>query len=407
MGERQTANMCDDDDKPAIIVDNGTGMMKCGLSGEDAPKVTFASCVGYPKQKAMLQGSNKDYYVGEEAQQKRGILLLKYPLEHGVITNWDDMEKIWKHTFDNELRIVLGADEEAEEDVAGVLLTEAPMNPKENRERMTQIMFETFNVRRFYVAIQAVLSLYASGRTTGVVVDCGDGVSHTVPIYEGYSMPHAIQRINLAGRDLTDYMCKILQESGITLSTTAERECAKKIKEDLCYVSMNFGEEVDAFGGKEKLYEMPDGSMVTVHNQMVRCPELMFKPSLDGKEMMGLHELTNKTVKDCDMDVRKDLLGSVVMSGGTTMFPNMPERLQAELQGLVPEATKVKVIAPPERMISVWIGGSILSSLSTFDRMWINRQSDAEATQRSWDTRRLDLELCTRCATHEHTKVPA
>merc|ERR1739848_909252 len=108
-----------------------------------------------------------DYYIGEEAQQKRGILLLKYPLEHGIVQNWEDMEKVWRHTFDNE----------ADEDCCGVLLTEAPMNPKDNRERMTQIMFETFNVRRFYVAIQAVLSLYASGRTTGVVVDCGDGVS--------------------------------------------------------------------------------------------------------------------------------------------------------------------------------------------------------------------------------------
>merc|ERR1719451_168393 len=372
--------MDDDDDKPAVIMDNGTGMMKCGLSGEDAPKVTFASCVGYPKQKAMLQGSNKDYYVGEEAQQKRGILLLKYPLEHGVITNWDDMEKIWKHTFDNELRIVLGAEDEAEEDVAGVLLTEAPMNPKENRERMTQIMFETFTARRFYVAIQAVLSLYASGRTTGVVVDCGDGVSHTVPIYEGYSMPHAIQRINLAGRDLTDYICKILTESKINLHTSAERMSAMKIKEELCYVSMNFEEEVDNFAGKEKQFELPDMSIVTVHNQIIRCPELMFKPSLDGKEMMGLHELTKKTINDCDLDVRKDLLGNVVMSGGTTMFPNMPERLQSELQNLVPEATKVKVIAPPERMISVWIGGSILSSLSTFARMWICRESDPDTS---------------------------
>merc|ERR1711965_217241 len=342
------SRMCDEEEKPAVVVDNGSGMMKAGCSGEDAPKVTFSSVVGYPKQKTALVGTDKDYYIGEEAQQKRGILILKYPLEHGIVQNWEDMEKVWRHTFDNELRMVVGDENEADEDCQGVLLTEAPMNPKDNRERMTQIMFETFNVRRFYVAIQAVLSLYASGRTTGVVVDCGDGVSHTVPIYEGYSMPHAIQRINLAGRDLTDYICKILQESKIVLTTTAERESAKKIKEDLCYVSENFTEEVDNFAGKEKQFEMPDGQVVTVH--------------------------------DCDLDVRKDLLGNVVMSGGTTMFPNMPERLQAEIQGLVPEATKVKVIAPPERMISVWIGGSILASLSTFSRMWICKESDADAT---------------------------
>merc|ERR1711924_197754 len=377
--QNQRASMCDEgDEKPAIVVDNGSGMMKAGCSGEDAPKVTFSSVVGYPKGKSALVGTEKDFYVGEEAQQKRGILLLKYPLDHGIVNNWDDMEKVWRHTFDNELRMVI---------------------PKENRERMTQIIFETFNARRFYVAIQAVLSLYASGRTTGVVVDCGDGVSHTVPIYEGYSMPHAIQRINLAGRDLTDYICKILQESKITLTTTAERESAKKIKEDLCYCSMDFATDVENFAGKEKQFEMPDGTVVTVHNQMIRCPELMFKPSLDGKEMMGLHELTKKTVNDCDLDVRKDLLGNVVMSGGTTMFPNMPERLQAELQGLVPEATKVKVIAPPERMISVGLEdpssrpcppstacGSTASRTPTHSPLWL-------------DTRRSAHASCTRCAT--------
>merc|ERR1711977_337494 len=359
----------DDEEKPACVVDNGSGMMKAGLSGEDAPKVTFSSCIGYPKHKTCLVGTEKDFYVGEEAQQKRGILVLKYPLEHGIVQNWEDMEKVWRHTFDNELRMVVGDENEGDEDCTGVLLTEAPMNPKENRERMTQIMFETFTARRFYVAIQAVLSLYASGRTTGVVVDCGDGVSHTVPIYEGYSMPHAIQRVNLAGRDLTDYICKILQESKITLTTTAERMSA-----------MKFEEEVDNFAGKEKQFELPDMSIVTVHNQIIRCPELMFKPSLDGKEMMDLHELTKKTIDDCDLDVRKDLLANIVMSGGTTMFPNMPERLNAEVEKLVAEGAKVKVIAPPERMISVWIGGSILASLSTFSRMWINQYSQPDAS---------------------------
>jgi len=379
--QNQQASMCDEgDEKPAIVVDNGSGMMKAGCSGEDAPKVTFSSVVGYPKGKSALVGTEKDFYVGEEAQQKRGILLLKYPLDHGIVNNWDDMEKVWRHTFDNELRMVVGEENPDDEDCCGVLLTEAPMNPKENREKMTQIMFETFNVRRFYVAIQAVLSLYASGRTTGVVVDCGDGVSHTVPIYEGYSMPHAIQRINLAGRDLTEWMCKILMDSKITLTTSAEKETAKKMKEELCYVAEDYDAEMADFQDKTKKFEMPDGTSVEVHAQQIRCPELMFKPALDGREMPGLHQLTDKTVKDCDLDVRKDLLGNVVMSGGTTMFPNMPERLQNEIQTLVAEATKVKVIAPPERMISVWIGGSILASLSTFSRMWICKESDADAT---------------------------
>ena len=353
----------------AVIIDNGSGMCKAGIAGDDAPRATFPSIVGRPKMPGIMVGMDqKDTYVGEEAQAKRGVLTLKYPIEHGIITNWDDMEKIWHHCFFNELRVT------PEEHSAH--LTEAPMNPKQNREKMTQILFETFNVPTFYVSIQAVLSLYASGRTTGIVLDSGDGVTHTVPIYEGYNLPHAIMRIDLAGRDMTDYLVKLLSEVGQSFASSAEREIVRDIKEKLCYVALDFESEMKTYAessAMDKTYELPDGNTVTVGNQRFRCPEALFQPMKLGKEFAGVHELTFQSIMKCDVDVRKDLYGNIVLSGGTTMFPGIAERLNKEVVALAPSSMKIKVIAPPERKYSVWIGGSILSSLSTFQTMWITK----------------------------------
>jgi len=356
------------DEMQAVVIDNGSGIVKAGIAGDDVPKSCFPSIVGRPRFKEIVGAEIKEEFIGNEVLPKRGVCNLKYPVEHGVINDWEDMTKIWRHCYYNELRV-----EPCEQPVH---LTEAPKNPVSNREQMMQIFFESFQVPAFHVTIQAVLALYASGRTTGLVLDAGDGVTHLVPVYEGFALKHAVKRVNLAGRDMSKHFMDILQEANVKFSSSAEEDIARDIKEKNCYVALDYEAEMKEFSDKpDKLgeYTLPDGAVIKFGNQQIRCPEVMFQPSLLGKDFKGIHETSYQCVQQCDIDVRRELLENIILSGGSTMFPGMVDRLKKEIEKLVPASVSVKIVAPNERKYSVWIGGSVLSTLATFQSMWVTR----------------------------------
>ena len=367
-----------EEESTALVIDNGSGLTKAGFSGDDVPRAVFPSVVARPKvQSTMVGAVNKDFHIGRETQTKRGVLKLKYPIMHGIVTSWSDMEKLWHETFYDHLHV---APEEHP-----VLLAEVPLNPKANREKMTEIMFETFSIPAMYAKTHAALSLCASGRTTGIVFESGESVSHVVPFSEGNLLPHAIQRRPVGGRDLTDYMARILAESGYMFTTPAEREVAREIKEKLAYVAMDYNIELKKFEkspAEAKAYALPDGRILKVGDQRFRCPEVFFNPALIGREGRdGIHNIIHNSIRQCDLRLHKDLYSNIVLSGGSTLFHGLRDRLQREVsalltrssKGSVPHGMTVMVAAAPDRKHAAWVGGSILSSMPAFRSLWITR----------------------------------
>jgi actin, other eukaryote len=360
----------------SVVIDMGTGMVKGGIAGEDAPKSDFPCILGRPSHK--LGTEDKEIYIGYEAQEKWEILSLTRPVMQGNVQDWDDVIKVWNHLYYSELKV-----DPSEQPVH---LLEAAQPTKGSRERMMEIMFEDFAVPAFYVSMQAVMSLFASGRTVGLVVDSGEGVTAVVPVYEAYSLGHAIIDNKLAGKDVTDYMGKLLKEvGGAPGPESMPGQIAKLIKEKHAYVASEFGEELKVFEngeGRTTEYTLPDGRTIHLGKQLFRAPEILFKPALIDRDVPSVHVACNNSVMKCDPELRRELFGNVLLSGGTTMLGGFVERLTRELVNVVLPSIKTKVTAPDERKYSSWIGGSILSTLATFQTMWVLRQEyDEVGTQ--------------------------
>lgn len=313
-------------DSPPVVIDNGTGICKAGLAGSDKPKVVFRSCIGRAKHVRVMGGGALDggVFIGSKAQEHRGALNISYPMENGIVNNWNDMEKIWSYVY-NKQNLNIQSEEHA------VLLTEAPLNPFSNREKAAEVFFESLNVPALHTALQAVLSLYASGRVTGAVLDSGEGVTHVIPVYEGFVLPNAITRMDLAGRDVTNQLQLLLRRSGHTFHTSSELEVVRQIKETCCVIAFN-PQEKESQSTPTHPYSLPDGTVLDVGSEAFRAPEILFRPYLVGSEDLGVHDMLVKSVMKSDIDMRRILFSHMVLAGGSTMFPGYGDRLLNEVR---------------------------------------------------------------------------
>ncbi|KAK2800551.1 Arp2/3 complex subunit, actin nucleation center [Emmonsiellopsis sp. PD_5] len=409
--------------EPPIVLDGGTGFLKVGYAGQNFPEHQFPSIVGRPILRSEEQAGDivvKDIMCGDEAAAARSMLQISYPMENGIVKKWDDMQHLWNYTFYDKMKI----------DPTGrkILLTEPPMNPLKNREQMAEVMFEGYNFGGVYVAIQAVLALYAqeandgkrnAGLSSGVVVDSGDGVTHIVPVYESTVLNHLTRRLDVAGRDVTRNLIALLLRRGYALNRTADFETVRQIKEKLCYVSYDL--ELDQRLSEDttvlvESYTLPDGRVIRVGSERFEAPECLFQPHLVDVEQPGIAEFLFNTIQEADVDVRSSLYKAIVLSGGSSMYPGLPSRLEKELKQLWltrvlqgnPERLnvrtsfqvdngpshankhsyfqkfKVRIEDPPRRRHMVFLGGAVLANLlADKDNMWVSKQEWEEQGARS------------------------
>lgn len=402
-----------------LVIDNGTGYSKSGFAGNSEPSFVFPTAIATHQSPSSNAGGTSstssstaarssasghlaskrgiddlDYFIGDEAMANSKTYHIDKPITHGQIDNWDLMERFWSKTIFKYLR--------AEPEDHYVLLTEPPLNAPENRENTAEIMFESFNVQGLYIAVQAVLALAASwssskvaDRTlTGVVIDSGDGVTHTIPVADGYVIGSSIKHIPIAGRDISQFVLNLLRDRGeqAIIPPADQLRVAEKIKEDYTYVCQDIVKEIKKYDADPYKYfaRFAGENSVTgrrydldIGYERFLAPEIFFNPEIYSSEFLTpLPEVVDTVIQTSPIDVRRGLYKNIVLSGGSTMFKDFGRRLQRDVKHIVDgriansetasgsymksSGVEVNVISHKRQRYAVWYGGSLMASLPEF-----------------------------------------
>jgi actin-related protein 3 len=382
-----------------------------GYAGNTEPQYIIPTIIatqeGKGAQKAATQKKgveDLDFFIGDEASAMSKTYDLFYPVRHGQIDNWTHMEYFWEQCIFKYLR--------CEPEDHFFLLTEPPLNAPENREYTAEIMFETFNVPGLYIAVQAVLALAASWTSknvkertlTGTVIDSGDGVTHVIPVAEGYVIGSSIKHIPLAGRDITAFVQQLMRERGEPIPPEHSMDVAKRVKETYSYVCPDIVKEFAKYDQEqskwirqyEGIHSVTKKPFVAdVGYERFLGPEIFFNPEIFSSDFLTpLPKVVDDTIQTCPIDVRRGLYRNIVLSGGSTMFKDFGKRLARDIKRSVDYRIKrseelsggkikavpleVNVISHHMQRYAVWFGGSMLASTPEFYNVCHTKQQYEE-----------------------------
>jgi len=365
-----------------VVVDNGTATVKGGFSSADSPQCKIPTLVGHGRHKgAMSSLGLKDCYVGNQAQNLRGILSISHPIRAGVVQDWDDLETIWSHIINTELK--------TESSAQPLLITQHPLATTEDETKMAEILMEKLEVPAMFIANKSVMSLYGGGNMTGISVDSGHDTTYIVPSYQGNALQDATLVLKIGGKQVTEHLMNLLMNGKYSFpddnfllwrkkkktkfTVSSRKEIIRELKEQYCQVTSSYTKAWEDPAFPENSIRLPDGNMIVMGKESFVAPEIMFQPSLASKKSCGLSQLIYYSVLKCDEKIRSELLSNITLSGGNTKFPGFEKRLYQELSGLFDEKTNIKVKALPNRELLGWVGGARLSNLSSFQRFWLTK----------------------------------
>lgn len=365
--------------KLPIIIDIGSGTVKAGFSGEENPKLVFNNFFGESKYKKVLHTyDNKsaninEQYIGDDCDKYLGLIKLRYPVNRGSFEKDEDILTLFNHIF---LKLGLNSQEIKEHPI---LITEPILNPKSNREKISQILLDKLNIPAIFFASQPILSLLSTSSTSGIILESGDGVTQSCFVCEGYSIPCSYERYNYGGKDVTEYLKTMLRKRGYNFYNTSEIKLVNDIKENLCYLEP--GKRTEYSNVKKSLnrklipYYLPDGNFISIGEERILAPEILFNPEYIGKEYLSFTDMIISSINKIDIELRKKAYESIWLSGGNTAIKDLNEKLIEELKNKFGKTLFINILENEKinPQYRCWVGGNIISTLEIFKKMWITK----------------------------------